>query len=971
MKWFVTLLAVGVLCIPAGAAVTINEIRIDQPSTDNDEYFELAGDASETLDGLTYLVIGDGSSEAGSGVIEAVVELTGYSIPADGYFLVAEDDDTFGAPADLEATLNFENDDNVTHMLVSGFTGALDDDLDPDDDGDFDVTPWTGIVDMIALVKNLDEPPSGTEWWYGTDTLGPDGSYVPGHAFRYVNGTGDWYIGEFDPAGGADTPGTANGPPAPTAVGGAERVIKGATDVPVNLQASGGIGALTYQVLNALPAEYGTLSDDDGPVGPTYPHPIVGTLTYNPPGEPPDPTFTGTAKVDFDAVASEVPSNAAVHYVCVQDTTVVISEIMHYPSGGDDLYGYIEVFNTGESDVNLWALAGNLIDSEETPEVSGNLVGETIPAGEMKIITAAPEEDREYFRCEWALREEEIISVDDDTWERIEAYTPSLVALYAEGTPPALLDVVWVGEGMPEFESGDIGRSLVYDFFLDLTTETNDPGFRWKFAGTPEDDPSKYTTEDDHVRSAVSDDLGSPGYIRDHNPGYEPGPPCGFACCLSDGTCEMCEEEVCLAACGEWHFNQDCDEVTCDVQDQRACCLPIGQCVVEYQCECEQILGGTWYPEAEDCTGIECPVTETLIISEIVDGDLPGGEPKWVEITNCGDSAASLGFYTIARFNNGSTSVTGSTALDAASLEAGDSWVFLYDEDTVTFEQAYGAGVLPDQVGEGPQINGNDVVALFYGPADDSLVGLVDIYGRIDECTGTGDYSMDWAYEDSYAYRLPDEGPAITFDPLEWFIAGNGALDAPTDPERIQLLQDYTTPGTHACTVEPSAVRNCHWHGAYYGCQDLTTVNIEPRAAGIETLEVDFSADLTGGTVGAALECWDAIGPVTYTGTMTVDSPAGAMVTVHFDDPPLPDETCCRVTFSGDASGSVEVRSLAGDLNTSNLVEIGDRDAVKNAIGQAIDLSNFTKDQNANGVIEVGDMDSILNKIGHIAPDCP
>jgi len=174
--------------------------------------------------------------------------------------------------------------------------------------------------------------------------------------------------------------------------------------------------------------------------------------------------------------------------------------------------------------------------------------------------------------------------------------------------------------------------------------------------------------------------------------------------------------------------------------------------------------------------------------------------------------------------------------------------------------------------------------------------------------------------------------------------------------------------------VTPSAVRSCHQHGAYYGCQDLTTVNIEPRASlasMFQTLEVDFSEDLTGDTVGAALECWDADGPVTYTGTMTVDSPDGIMVKVHFDAPPLPDETCCRVTFSGDASGSVEVRSLAGDLNTSNLVEIGDRDAVKNAIGQAIDASNFTKDQNANGIIEVGDMDSILNKIGHVAPDCP
>src|SRR5262245_31249172 len=70
--------------------VRINEIRIDQPSVDNDEYFELTGTPGESLDGLTYLVIGDGTAAQGSGVIEAVIPLTGKSIPADGYFLCTE-----------------------------------------------------------------------------------------------------------------------------------------------------------------------------------------------------------------------------------------------------------------------------------------------------------------------------------------------------------------------------------------------------------------------------------------------------------------------------------------------------------------------------------------------------------------------------------------------------------------------------------------------------------------------------------------------------------------------------------------------------------------------------------------------------------------------------------------------------------------------------------------------------------------
>ncbi len=183
--------------------VSISEIRIDQPSTDNDEFFELVGSPGTSLDGLTYLVIGDGS--AGSGVIENVTDLSGLSIPASGYFVAAENTFTLGT-ADIVTSLNFENSDNVTHLLVQGFTGLNGDDLDTDDDGVLDTTPWTAIVDLIALIKE-ENPPTGTEYHYGPPTVGPDGSYVPGLAFTCPSG---WTIGAFDPLDGEDTPGAEN-----------------------------------------------------------------------------------------------------------------------------------------------------------------------------------------------------------------------------------------------------------------------------------------------------------------------------------------------------------------------------------------------------------------------------------------------------------------------------------------------------------------------------------------------------------------------------------------------------------------------------------------------------------------------------------------------------------------------------------------------------------------------------------------
>ena len=181
-------------------SVEISEIRIDQPGGDNDEYFELAGDAGDALDGLSYLVIGDGA--AGSGVIEAVVDLTGSTVPGSGFFVAAEGTFTLGT-ADLTANLNFENSDNVTHLVVRDFTGVSSDDLDLDDDGVLDTMPWAELVDCVGLIESVG---SGDQI-YCADTVGPDGSFVPGHVFDCPAG---FEIGAFDPAGGNDTPGALN-----------------------------------------------------------------------------------------------------------------------------------------------------------------------------------------------------------------------------------------------------------------------------------------------------------------------------------------------------------------------------------------------------------------------------------------------------------------------------------------------------------------------------------------------------------------------------------------------------------------------------------------------------------------------------------------------------------------------------------------------------------------------------------------
>lgn len=189
-------------------ALEINEIRIDQPGSDDDEYFELKGDPSLDLTNVFYIVIGDGS--AGAGVVESITDLTGNTVDGNGYFVAAESSFSLGT-ANLTTTLGFENSDNVTHMLVTGFTGTLQDDLDTNDDGFLDVRPWDEVLDAIALVETPFSGDKTYEMMFGGASVGPDGTFVPGHVFQCTAG---WQVGDFG-EGSTDTPGSANSPMCP------------------------------------------------------------------------------------------------------------------------------------------------------------------------------------------------------------------------------------------------------------------------------------------------------------------------------------------------------------------------------------------------------------------------------------------------------------------------------------------------------------------------------------------------------------------------------------------------------------------------------------------------------------------------------------------------------------------------------------------------------------------------------------
>ena len=174
----------------------INEFSASTTSTDV-EYVEIFGPPNTDLSALTVLEIeGDNGSAIGS--VDEVIAIG--TTDADGLYL-----------ASLPA--NALENGSISLLLVDGFSGAALDDLDSNDDGTFDMTPWTSIVDGVAVNDG------GTGDVTYAVALGPnyDGvsSFAPGGASRIPDGTdtntsADWVRNDFDLAGIPGFAGTAS-----------------------------------------------------------------------------------------------------------------------------------------------------------------------------------------------------------------------------------------------------------------------------------------------------------------------------------------------------------------------------------------------------------------------------------------------------------------------------------------------------------------------------------------------------------------------------------------------------------------------------------------------------------------------------------------------------------------------------------------------------------------------------------------
>ena len=175
--------------------VHLNELYISHSGADDYEYVELIGTPYESLDYMMVLVVEGDSYNAGT--LDRAWDLTGHSIPSDGYFVLG---DTGVANLDLD----FGSDDSIengtdTIYLVNAYNQLGVDaiialkgtDLDPDDDGYTPIPGMSDVLDIIAVVD--DDYPAPDEIFDDAVPIGPDGSYLPAGIFRNSDYPNDWH----------------------------------------------------------------------------------------------------------------------------------------------------------------------------------------------------------------------------------------------------------------------------------------------------------------------------------------------------------------------------------------------------------------------------------------------------------------------------------------------------------------------------------------------------------------------------------------------------------------------------------------------------------------------------------------------------------------------------------------------------------------------------------------------------------
>ena len=189
----ITVFACGFLVVGApGSAQVINEYLANHTGTDDHEYIEIFGQPNTSYANLTIIQI-EGDTADNPGNLDSAIPI-GTTDP-DGYWWTGY-------------LTNELHNDNSSLLLVDGFSGAVGQDLDIDDDGviDADPLPWTQVVDEVGI-KALDSVEPGFVYTSFDLYPGTDGFWFTwGGGSRIPNGVDtdtedDWVRNDWDGEG--------------------------------------------------------------------------------------------------------------------------------------------------------------------------------------------------------------------------------------------------------------------------------------------------------------------------------------------------------------------------------------------------------------------------------------------------------------------------------------------------------------------------------------------------------------------------------------------------------------------------------------------------------------------------------------------------------------------------------------------------------------------------------------------------
>ncbi|MCW5518357.1 HYR domain-containing protein [Aureitalea sp. L0-47] len=190
-----------------------------------------------------------------------------------------------------------------------------------------------------------------------------------------------------------------------------------------------------------------------------------------------------------------------------------------------------------------------------------------------------------------------------------------------------------------------------------------------------------------------------------------------------------------------------------------------------------------------DCLDVFNPPLASMIVTGVIDGPLPAGTPKSVELYVTED-IADLTQFGLGIANDGGGTDGQEFTFSPGTAVAG-SFIYVASEST-DFNSFFGFS--PNETSAVIDVDGNDSVELYFNGS------VIDVFGEINQSGSM----TPWDYEDGWAYRKNNTGPnGNGFQQNDWFFSGPNVLDGETSNAMALIPMPV---GSYAFT--PSGVAN-------------------------------------------------------------------------------------------------------------------------------------------------------------------